>query len=129
MGRMVETRELRTQDLFEMPHGSVYVVSDVPGQNGASPQARLLCAHPPDPITFEPRLIDVPLGEQVRLLSANDVQAHRTHEGNVEHVFRREMDRRHYAMMQVVGAKWQQEQAAEAQHARARRPWWRKLFG
>ncbi len=56
MSRIVATKELRHQDLFELPHGSVYEVN----RRGTAVQVRLWCAHPPDAPSAEPPLIDLP---------------------------------------------------------------------
>ncbi len=127
MSRIVEARELRQRDMFEMPNGSVYVTSGR-GEAVDVLQARLWCAHPPDPITFDPPRIDLPPGQQVRLLSGDEAEEHYGHDGYVEAVFRREMDRRHQAIMQSLGEQKQREQAEQRERERGRRPWWQKLF-
>lgn len=123
MSRTVEAKELHHHDMFEMPNGSLYTVGDEAGH-----QARLCCAHPPDPITFDPPFIDLPPAQQVRLLSGREAEAHAQHAGYVEAVFRGEMDRRHVGNMQAVGEKRQREAAAQHQREHASRPWWKKLF-
>ena len=127
MSRIVEAKELRDRDMFEMPNGSVYAASDRVDHEGPQ-QARLWCAHPPDPMTFDPARIDLPPGQQVRLLSGNETRVHYRHDGYVESVFEREMDRRHRANMQVVGEQRQREAAEQRQREHAGRPWWKKLF-
>ncbi len=127
MSKIVEARELHQRDMFAMPNGSVYVVSGRVGAEGAV-QARLWCAHPPDPVTFDPPQIDLPPGQPIRRLSGNETRVHYRHAGYVDDVFAREMDRRHRANMQLVDARRQREHAEQRQRAQARRPWWSKLF-
>ena len=125
MSRMVEAKELRDRDMFELPNGSVYAASHR-GESDDVRQARLWCAHPPDPITFDPPRIDLSPGQNVRLLSGNETRVHYRHDGYVDAVFGHEMDRRHRTNMHVVYA--QREAAAQQQRAQASRPWWKKLF-
>ena len=127
MSRIVEARELRDRDMFEMPNGSVYVAAG-PGEHEGARQARLWCAHPPDAVTFDPPRIDLPPGQQVHLLSGNETRVHYRHDGYVDGAFGREMDRRHGANMHVVYEQRQREAAAQRQRAQAGRPWWKKLL-
>ncbi len=124
MSKIVATQELRHQDLFELPHGSVYEVDS----RGTVVQARLWCAHPPDAPSAEPPLIDLPAVPPVRLLNRHDQGEHARHAGYVRQVFEQEMDRRHQEQMQGVYARQAQAAAHTRQHAPARRPWWKKLF-
>lgn len=128
MSKIVEAKELRQRDLFEMPNGSVYLIAGR-GDAAGGQHARLWCAHPPDPITFAPPRIDFPPGQEVQLLSGHEMRVHYGHAGYVETVFAQEMDRRYAANMQVVHERGQREAAEQRQRARADRPWWRKLFG
>ena len=128
MSRMVEVRELRHQDKFEMPNGSVFAVGG--HKNDAHPhQARLWCAHPPDAITPDPPSVDLTPEQMVRLLSGGEADEHYAHDGYVETVFRRNMDQRHHAKMQSLGDIQKLERTEQQQQDRANRPWWKKLFG
>ena len=123
MSRIVETKELRHQDLFELPHGSVYEVD----RHGTAGAARLWCAHPPDVPIADPPRIDLPPTPTVRLLSRHEQASHTQHPGYVRQVFEHEMDRRHNERMQVVNEQRARAAAETRQHAQARRPWWRKV--
>ncbi len=127
MSKLVEARELRPRDLFEMPNGSVYAIA-AHAEQGATPRARLWCAHPPDAIAFDPPLVDLPPGRQVRLLTGNETRDHYRHDGYVESVFNAEMDRRHGAAMQVYDERRRLEVDEERQRTHARRPWWKNVF-
>ena len=128
MRTLVAAKALHDRDLFELANGSAYAAGGLVA--GASAQrARLWCSHPPDPVTFEPPPIALPAEQEVRLLNGDDVQAHYQHAGFVAEVFRREMDRRHTAMMHVVDERGRQEAAEQRRGEHARRPWWKKLFG
>lgn len=124
MSRMIETTELRHHDMFEMPNGSVYVTE---GHGSAEHpfRARLWCAHPPDSITFEPALIDLPLAQVRLLVDQHESGVHTRHEGYVKQVFVAEMNRRHQDQMRGVYAKMSRE--AEITRSSSR-PWWKKLF-
>ncbi len=124
MSRSVATTELRHQDLFELPHGSVYEVD----LHGTRAEARLWCAHPPDAPIADPPRIALPAVPTVQLLNRHDQGAHTRHAGYVRQVFAHEMDRRHHAQMQMVYERQAQAAAATRQHELARRPWWKKLF-
>jgi hypothetical protein len=127
MSTLVAAKELHDRDLFEMPNGSAYAAGGLVADASAQ-RARLWCAHPPDAVTFDPPSIELPCGQEVRLLSGDDVKAHYHHAGFVADVFRREMDRRHTVMMHGVDERGRQEATAERLREHARRPWWRKLF-
>ncbi len=58
----------------------------------------------------------------------DEAEEHYGHDGYVESVFRREMDRRHLAMMQSLGEQKNREQAEQRQREQGRRPWWKNLF-
>jgi hypothetical protein len=128
MSSFVDVETLRPRDLVELQNGSICVTS-VPAADGKQPRVRLWCAHAPDAITFEPPLIELPAGQQVRLLRGDDAKEHYLHEGFVEAVFRREMDRRHAVLMQGHEEKRQREAAEQRQRQRLQRPWWKKLLG
>ena len=128
MSKLVEARELRPRDLFELPNGSVYAMAMHANQS-EMPRARLWCAHPPEPIAFDPPLVDLLPTQQVRLLTGNETRDHFRHGGYVQSVFATEMDRRHQAAMLVHDEQRRREAAEEHQRARAHRPWWKKLFG
>ncbi len=124
MSRSVATTELRHQDLFELPHGSVYEVD----LHGTTAEARVWCAHPPDAPIADPPRIALPAVPTVQLLNRHDQGAHTRHAGYVRHVFEQEMNRRHQEQMQQVYARQAQAAAQTRQHAPAHRPWWKKLF-
>jgi hypothetical protein len=128
MSTLVTAKELHDRDLFEMANGSAYAAGGLVADASAQ-RARMWCAHPPDPVTFEPPPIELPAEQEVRLLSGDDVKAHYHHAGFVADIFRREMDRRHAAMMHVVDERGQQEAAEQRRREHTRRPWWKKLFG
>lgn len=128
MSKPIAVEDLHPRDMFEMPHGSVYMAVGGREAEDGPLRMRLWCAHDPDPITFEPPLIVVPAGQKVGLLSRDEADGHYRHPGYVEHVFVREMDRRHAATLQVLEAKRQQEAVEQRQRDRATRPWWKKLF-
>ena len=127
MSTLVEVKDVRQGDMFEMPGGSVYAAAGFVHAAGAA-QARLWCAHPPDPMTFDPPLIELPPEQTVRLLSGAEAGEHYRHDGYVESVFRQEMDRRHQAMMLSLEEKWKREAAEQRQREHARRPWGKKVF-
>jgi len=124
MSRIVETKELHHQDLFELPNGSVYEVD----RHGAAATARLWCAHPPDAPIADPPRIDLSAMPTVSLLSRHDQGSHTRHAGYVRQVFEHEMDRRHHERMQVVHEQRARAAAETRQHEQARRPWWKKMF-
>ena len=124
MSRIVATSELRHQDLFELPHGSVYEVD----LHGTRAEARLWCAHPPDAPIADPPRIDLPAVPTVQLLNRHDQGAHTRHAGYVRQVFAHEMDRRHNVRMQGVYERQAQAAAATQQRAQGHRPWWKRLF-
>ena len=124
MSKLVEARDLRPRDLFALPNGTVYVTVGHVTAPGV-PQARLWCTHPPDAVTFETPLVEFPPEQQVRLLEGNETREHYHHEGYVEAVFAREMDRRHQAAMRPTHERNQ----GEVDETRGRRPWWKKVFG
>ena len=128
MSTLVEASTIHAGKMFEMPNGSVYTALAAEGSEVAQ-QARLWCAHPPDAFTFDPPRIDLPIGQQVRLLSGDEIDTHYGHEGYVEKVFRSEMDRRHQAMMQTVYEQQTRDADQVRRDQRAGRPWWKKLFG
>jgi hypothetical protein len=53
MSRLIEATELRHRDIFELPNGSVYLV-EAQADTTRPLQARLWCAHPPDPAMAHP---------------------------------------------------------------------------
>ena len=122
MSRSVATSELRHQDLFELPHGSVYEVD----LHGTRAEARLWCAHPPDAPIADPPRIALPAVPTVQLLNRHDQGAHTRHAGYVRQVFEQDMDRRHNVRMQ--GMYERQAAVTTRQHAPAHRRWWTKLF-
>lgn len=128
MSRIIEARELRHQDLFETPNGSVYAVVRAAAHADAG-QARLWCAHPPDPLAADPPQIDLPAGQPLRLLSGQETRVHYHHAGYVAAVFGQAMDQRHQANMRVVAEQRQRARTAQDQRDRANWPWWKKLFG
>jgi hypothetical protein len=127
MSRLVETKDLRPGEMFALPNGSVYVAV---GQSGPEdmPQGRLWCAHRPEPLSFEASVVDFATTPTVQLLEGDEVDAHRGHEGYVETLFRREMDRRHAENMHAFGERARRVAAEERRHAKAIRPWWKQLF-
>lgn len=127
MSRIVEASTLHHRDLFALPNGSIYETRGQ-GTTAGVLQARLWCAHPPDPITFSPPQIDLSAGQTVQLLSRDETRDHIRHEGYVRAVFEHEMERRFQEQMQRVDARTQRAQAETQQRARALRPWWKKLF-
>ena len=129
MSRIVEVKELRRGDMFELPNGSVYEAEGSGDQHGAQQRARLWCAHPPDAITFEPPPAEFPPDQQVQLLSGEDMKEHSRHEGYVKKMFHDEMDRRNDAMMQSVHRRGQQAADEQRRRDHAGRSWWKKLFG
>lgn len=128
MSRLVEARELRPRDLYEMPNGSVYTVAGVVEATGER-QARLWCVHTPDEIVFDPPLVLLPPEQQVRIIQGYETRDHHHHDGYVEAVFAREMDRRHQAAMLQGEGKRQQMAAEQRQRERELRPWWKKVWG
>ena len=128
MSKIIRAGDLRRGDMFEMATGSVYETSGQAATAGL-PQARLWCAHPPDLLTFEPALIDLTPEQEVRLLNGAETEGHTRHDGFVENLFRTEMDRRNQAMMQTVYERQSLEQQEQRARDRARRPWWKKVFG
>ena len=127
MSKLVEAKELRPQDLFETPNGSVYATVAHAEQEGMV-RARLWCAHPPDPVAFDPPLVDLPPGQQVHRVSGYETRDHFRHDGFVQAVFATEMERRHLAAMQVYDERKRQEAAQEPGRTHARRPWWKKIL-
>ncbi len=127
MDTIVEVKDVRDGDMFELENGSIYVATRGVGTEG-TPRVRVVCAHPPEAITFDPPLIDLPPTQKVLLLSGRDADAHRLHDGYVEKAFRVEMDRRNTAMMRTVGEKRQREADEQQQRERAGWSWWRKLL-
>lgn len=127
MSRMIETAELRHRDIFEMPNGSVYMAEEQAGKTGPL-QARLWCAHPPDPSTSHPPLIDLPPGPVRLLTDRHETGIHVRHEGYVKQVFVAEMNRRHQDQMSGVYANMKRTAETERQQAHDRKPWWKKLF-
>jgi hypothetical protein len=125
MSRIVEAAALSYRDLFALPNGSVY---ETRSTTAGALQARLWCAHPPDPITFSPPQIDLTPGQMVQLLSRDETRSHIRHEGYVRAVFEQEMERRFSEQMQLVDARTQRAHAATQERERALRPWWKKLF-
>lgn len=128
MSKLVEAKDLRERDVFEMTNGSVYVSVAVK-QDVDSRHMRLWCVHPPEPVTFEPPLVALPVGETVRLLTGDESYAHHQHPGYVEALFRTEMDRRHHGLMSIAVEKMNRANAEQLKHDRAARPWWKKVFG
>jgi hypothetical protein len=108
-----------------MPNGSVYETGARHDRESAV-QARLWCAHEPDPIAFAPPLIDIPSDQPVQLLSKEETREHLLHPGFVRTAFEHEMDRHHQEQMSLVYARRSQEDAAAVERAHAQRPWWRK---
>lgn len=127
MSRIVEATALRHRDLFALLNGSIYETRGHGTPAGAL-QARLWCAHPPDPITFNPPHIDLAAGQTVQLLSRDETRSHIHHAGYVRMVFEQEMERRFREQMQVVDARTQREAAASHERERALRSWWKRLF-
>lgn len=127
MSRMVATKVLRHGDLFVLPNGSIYETTRG-GENAYAAQARMWCAHPPDPVTAASQLIDLLPEQQVQLLDRDETRGHSSHAGYVRAVFEHEMDRQHQARMIPVYEKMKREDAAALQRSRASRPWWKKLF-
>lgn len=126
MSKVVASTELGPGVRFEMPNGSVYVTSG--GKPTGVLQARLWCAHPPDEITFDPPLIDIAAGQEIRILSGKESELHARHEGYVEAVFRNEMERRNDVMLRSAQERGAVVAAEQRQRDQARLPWWRKLF-
>jgi hypothetical protein len=127
MSTIVEVKDVHEGDMFELESGSIYVATSGVGSEG-TPRVRVVCAHAPDPITFDPPLVELPSTQTVRLLSGREADAHRLHDGYVEKAFRVEMDRRNSAMMRTVGENREREAKAQQQRDLASRPWWRKLL-
>ena len=127
MSRLIETMELRHRDIFELSNGSVYRVEEQ--ADPARPlQARLWCAHPPDPTIAHPPLIDLPSGSVRLLTDRHDTGIHVHHDGYVKQVFVAEKNRRHQDQMTGVYARMKRTAAADRQQADDRKPWWKKLF-
>lgn len=124
---IVAVKDVHEGDIVELENGSIYVTSSSIGADGTH-RVRVLCAHPPDPITFDPPLVELPATQQVRLLSGGEADGHALHDGYVEHAFRAEMERRNAENMQLVGAKIQSKANEQQQRERAGRPWWRRLL-
>ena len=127
MSRNIEASALRHRDLFALPNGSIYETSGN-GTTAGALQARLWCAHPPDPITFNPSHIDLTPGQMVQLLNRDETRSHTRHDGYVRAVFEQEMERRVREQMLLVDARAQCAQAEAREHERALRSWWKKLF-
>lgn len=127
MSRLIETTELRHRDIFEMPNGSVYMVEEQADKSQPL-QARLWCAHPPDPATAHPPLIDLPPGPVRLLIDRHETGIHVRHEGYVKQVFVAEMNRRHQNQMSLVYATMKRTAEADRKQAYDRKPWWKKLF-
>lgn len=127
MTRIIETTELRHGDLFEMSNGSVYMTEVHPDTPGHF-QARLWCAHPPDPSMAQPPLIDLPPGPVRLLIDRHETGIHVRHDGYVKQVFVAEMNQRHQNQMRGVYAKMSREAETARQQANDRKPWWKKLF-
>lgn len=126
MSTIVTAKELHNRDMIEMPNGSVYVVGN---NTEGAPNARLWCAHGSDILTFDPQPIDLDPEQQVQVVSGEEVDTHRFHDGYVETVFRHEMDRRHVVNMGMAVEQQQRDAATQREHAHAVRPWWKKLAG
>lgn len=124
MSKLIETTELRHGDLFETPNGSVYR-AEAQAEHAGSLQARLWCAHPPDPNTAHPALIDLPPGPVQLLIDRHETGIHVRHAGYVKQVFVTEMNRRHQDQMSRVYATMQRTAEADRQQ---HKPWWKKLF-
>ncbi|HEX6292484.1 MAG TPA: hypothetical protein VFZ66_25080 [Herpetosiphonaceae bacterium] len=127
MSRLIDTTELRHRDIFALPTGSVYRV-EVQADTTGPLQARLWCAHPPDPATAHPPLIDLPPGPVRLLIDRHETGIHVRHDGYVKQVFVTEMNRRHQDQMRRVYATMQRTAEADRKQADDRKPWWRKLF-
>jgi hypothetical protein len=113
--------------MFALPNGSIYMAAGLSGPEHV-PQGRLWCAHQPDPLSFEASIVDFASTQRVQILEGDEVDAHRGHEGYVEALFRREMDRRHAANMHAFGERKRRLAAEQRQHAKATQPWWKHLF-
>jgi hypothetical protein len=127
MSTIIKVTALQQRDLFELPNGSVYETARR-GTDDDSVQARLWCAHSPEPSTFAPPLINLSPEQEVCLLNSNESRLHIAHAGFVRKVFEQEMDRHHQELMSVVYEKMNREDAATRLQEHARRPWWKKLF-
>jgi hypothetical protein len=123
----IEAQALRHDDLFALPHGSVYQTVRR-GPPAGPVQAKLWCAHPPDAVTFTPPLIDISSAQPVQLLGRGDTRGHTGHAGYVRAVFAQEMDRRHQERMTAVVETSRRAAAEARQRARAGWPWWKKLL-
>ena len=128
MSKIIQAGDLRRGDMFEMANGSVYQTSGLADTAGPR-QARLWCAHPPELLTFEPPLIELPPEQEVQLLTGPETEGHTQHDGFVENLFRNEMDRRNQEMMHTVYERQHLEQQEQHAGDRARRPWWKKVLG
>lgn len=127
MSRIVEAGTLRHRDLFALDNGSIYETRG----HGTAPgvlQARLWCAHPPEPITFAPPQIDLAPDQTVQLLTREETREHLRHDGFVRTVFEQEMERRFQIQMQRVDVRVRHAEEAARERARFMRPWWKKLF-
>ena len=127
MSRLIETTDVREGDLFEMPTGSVYR-AEAQADHTEPLQARLWCAHPPDPSTAHPPLIDLPPGPVQLLTDRHETGIHVRHDGYVKQVFVAEMNRRHQDQMSRVYTTMKHTAEAERKQAYDRKPWWKKLF-
>lgn len=127
MSRLIETTELRHRDVFEMPNGSVYMAEEQTDTTHRL-QARLWCAHPPDPATAHPPLIDLPAGPVRLLIDRHETGSHVHHDGYVKQVFVAEMNRRHQAQMSRVYTTMKRTAEVARKQAHDRKPWWKKLF-
>lgn len=127
MSRTVEATTLRHRDLFTLGSSSIYETRRH-GTAADALQARLWCAHPPDPITFAPPYIDLAPEQTVQLLSRDETRGHLRHDGYVRAVFEQEMDRRFQTQMQRVSARIDRAEAEVRERERALRPWWKKLW-
>lgn len=123
--RLIEAKDLQDGDLFELANGTIFTTSSVLGVAGTR-RVRALCSHPPDPIAFDPPLVDLPPTQRVQLLTGPEMETHRFHPGYVETVFRQEMEQRHAQRMRVVMEAMARAAETARQRARASRPWWRK---
>jgi hypothetical protein len=128
MSTTVDIKDMKDQEMFELPNGSVYIMQRR-ATDTATHQARVWCAHPPDAMTSEPSLIDFPPEQRVHRLTGNETREHYAHEGYVKGVFAREMDHRHQVAMKPVTERMQREAVERRQRARASRPWWKKVLG
>lgn len=127
MSRLIDATELRHRDIFELPNGSVYMV-EAQADSAQTLQARLWCAHPPDPATAHPPLIDLPGGPVRLLIDRHETGIHVRHDGYVKQVFVAEMNRRHQDQMTDVYATMKRTAEADRKQVRDRKPWWKKLF-